>query len=127
MVTPVVDDRKDIRLKNCISYPLMEINLKACTLSSMTFFFRSDQELNSSPSGCHVPHALVGVLDHRATRTGYVLSIHSFINFQPFSCLRTWRDGVKHDVWRWRVSGNQLTQVCLGLSFISLCISLPLE
>jgi len=33
----------------------------------MTFFFRSDQELNSGPSGCH---ALMGVLDHRATSSG---------------------------------------------------------
>ena len=33
-------------------------------------FFQSDQELNSGPSGCHAPRALVGVLDHRATRTG---------------------------------------------------------
>jgi len=38
-------------------------------------FFRRDWELNSSPSSCHAPRALVGVLDHRATRAG-TASVH---------------------------------------------------
>jgi len=46
--------------------PSGKINLKACTLSSMTFF-RRDWELNPSPSGCHAPRALASVLADIAT------------------------------------------------------------
>ena len=56
---------------SCLSDKLISKHA-ACTLSNMTQIFRRDWELNPSPFHGHVPHALVSVLAHRATRAGSI-------------------------------------------------------
>ena len=48
--------------------PAREINVKACTLSSMTHFSGVVGSWTPSPSGSHAPRALASVLAHRVIR-----------------------------------------------------------
>ena len=69
-------------------------------------FFRSDQELNCGLWNCHAPRALVGVLDHRATRAGQAL--------WPFVNLLYLPETVVIPGWQWLFSGYSV----IGNSYV---------